>query len=73
MCSQYSAAEFPQRGDKRPASSPRAGAVRDLSRSTASSGGISGRGERRNRFGSRAGVALQGPQAGVAALGHEQR
>jgi hypothetical protein len=32
-------------------------------------GGIGGRGHRRHRLSTRAGVALQRPQAGVAALG----
>jgi hypothetical protein len=36
-------------------------------------GRIGRRDERRDRLGSRAGVALQRAQAGVAALGHEQR
>jgi hypothetical protein len=36
-------------------------------------GWVSGCGERRDGFGTWAGVALQRPQAGVAALGHQQR
>jgi hypothetical protein len=40
--------------------------------STAPAGGVGG-GKRGDRLGTGAGVALQRPQAGVAALGHQQR
>jgi hypothetical protein len=42
------------------------------SKSAAPAGAVGGRGERRNGFRAWAGVALQRPQAGVPALGHQQ-